>query len=201
MLEGHAGPPSERHQSKRLRMATVSVLIVICVLIVGATLCATGLTLLPGARAYTAGVHHPADATSGPNAHASTAQMRQAAKWATAQTRSADPTWSTHLNRPWSGYCEAFAAQAQGFTSEFDSATQDYQWQHSHGRIHPDSNPPPGALVYYSGGPYGHVGISIGNGMEVSTLGDAGQRIPVQLFPIRGFLTAEYLGWANPIGS
>jgi len=68
-------------------------------------------------------------------------------------------------------------------------------------RIHTDSNPPAGALVYYKGGAYGHVAISIGNGQEVGTLGNAGQRLPVQQYPVRGFITSPFLGWANPLGS
>ena len=33
------------------------------------------------------------------------------------------------------------------------------------------------------------------------TYGYVGQRLPVQQYPVIGFLTNPYLGWANPIGS
>lgn len=133
--------------------------------------------------------------------HISTPQMQAAAKWAIAQAHAPDPTWSDHLDRPWSGYCEAFVSEAEGYAVGFDSALAGYRWQLAHGRIHTDSNPPAGALVYYKGGALGHVAISIGDGQEVGTLGNADQRLPVQQYPVRGFITAPFLGWANPIGS
>lgn len=133
--------------------------------------------------------------------HVSTPQMKQAAKWAISVASSANPTWSAHFNHPWSGYCEAFVSQAEGYMVGFDSALAGYKWQLAHGRIHSDSNPPAGALVYYKGGAYGHVAISIGNGQEVGTLGNTGQRLPVQQYPVRGFITSPFLGWANPLGS
>jgi transcriptional regulator with XRE-family HTH domain len=37
---------------------------------------------------------------------------------------------------------------------------------------------------------YGHVAISIGNGQEVGTLGNAGEHLPVQQYAVRGFITA-----------
>jgi Bacterial SH3 domain len=129
-------------------------------------------------------------------------QMQNAANWAVAEARSPDPTWSDHFGHAWSGYCEEFAEQAEGFTFRFSSALTDYQWQAAHGRIHTDSNPPVGALVYYgAGGGFGHVAVSIGNGQEIGTYGYAGQRLAVRQYPVRGFLSNPYYGWANPIGS
>jgi hypothetical protein len=129
-------------------------------------------------------------------------QMQRAANWAIAEAHSPDPTWSDHFGHAWSGYCEQFAEQAEGFTFRFPSAIADYQWQQSNGRIHTDANPPVGALVYYGGGGgYGHVAVSIGNGQEIGTYGYVGQRLPVRQYPVLGYLSNPYLGWANPIGS
>jgi hypothetical protein len=133
--------------------------------------------------------------------HVSTPQMKQAAAWAISVANSPNPTWSDHFDHPWSGYCEAFVSEAEGYLVGFDSALAAYKWQLAQGRIHTDSNPPAGALVYYKGGAYGHVAISIGNGQEVGTLGNAGEHLPVQQYAVRGFITAPFLGWANPVGS
>ena len=130
------------------------------------------------------------------------AQMQSAANWAIAEKNSPDPTWSDRLGHPWSGWCEAFAEQAEGFTFRFPSAIADYQLQAARGRIHTDTNPPVGALVYYgAGGGYGHVAVSIGGGQAIGTYGYVGQRLPVRQYPVTGYLSNPYIGWANPIGS
>ena len=132
----------------------------------------------------------------------STTQMHQAVAWAIAEKNSPDPTWSDHFGHPWSGWCEQFVEQAEGFAFRFPSAIADYQWEANHGRIHTDTNPPPGALVFYGGGGgNGHVAVSIGNGQEIGTFGYVGQRLPVRQYPVVGYLSNPYLGWANPIGS
>jgi len=137
-----------------------------------------------------------------PPAPTVSAQMQNAANWAVAEKNSPDPTWSDHFGHAWSGYCEQFVEQAEGFTFTFLTATADYQWQANNGRIHTDTNPPVGALVYYSGsGGDGHVAVSIGGGQEIGTYGYTGQRLAVRQYAVVGFLTNPYLGWARPIGS
>jgi hypothetical protein len=131
-----------------------------------------------------------------------TVQMQNAANWANAEKDSPDPTWSDYYGRAWSGWCEQFAEQAEGFTFRFASAINHYNWQLSHGRIHTDTNPPVGAVVFYGGGGgYGHVAVSIGGGQVIGTLGNVGQRLPVSQYPVVGYLSNPYLGWARPIGS
>ena len=174
--------------------ATIAALIMAVLLL----LPAGGAGVLGFRKSQSSEVSSPVVATQ---THVSTPQMKQAAKWAISVAGSANPTWSAHLHHSWSGYCEAFVSQAEGYAVEFDSALAGYKWQLAQGRIHTDSNPPAGALVYYKGGAYGHVAISIGNGQEVGTLGNAGQHLPVQQYAVRGFITAPFLGWANPIGS
>ena len=159
---------------------------------------AGGASVLGFRKSHSSEVAPPVVATQ---THVSTPQMKQAAAWAISVANSSNPAWSSRYNRPWSGYCEAFVSQAEGYLVGFDSALAAYRWQLAQGRIHTDSNPPAGALVYYKGGAYGHVAISIGNGQEVGTLGHAGERLPVQQYAVRGFITAPFLGWANPIGS
>lgn len=142
------------------------------------------------------------DCNAPPPGPSVTAQMRQAANWAISEKNSPDPTWSDHFRHAWSGWCEQFAEQAEGFTFTFGSAAAHYNWQSAHGRIHTDANPPVGAVVFYGGGGgYGHVAISIGGGQEIGTYGFVGQRLAVRQYPVVGFLGNPYLGWAYPIGS
>ena len=130
-----------------------------------------------------------------------TTQMQNAANWAIAEKNSPDPTWSDHFGHPWSGYCEQFAEQAENFAFFFGTAMDNFNWQNSHGRIHSDANPPPGALTFYGGaGGAGHVAVSVGDGQEIGTLGYAGQRLPVSQYAVTGFIS-DYRGWALPIGS
>jgi hypothetical protein len=127
-----------------------------------------------------------------------TAQMQAAANWARSQLGS---TWSSHYGHDWSGYCEQFAEQAEGFQFSFGSAYLDYQAEANAGRIHTDANPPVGALVFYGGGNgYGHVAVSIGNGQEIGTYGYSGQAYPIMQYAVTGVFS-PYLGWADPFGS
>lgn len=128
-----------------------------------------------------------------------TSQMQAAASWAQTQLGS---TWSSHYGHYWSGYCEQFAEQAEGFQFTYGSAYLDYQAEANAGRIHTDTNPPVGALVFYSGASgNGHVAVSIGNGQEIGTYGYPGQVYPIKQYPVTGFLSNPYLGWAYPVGS
>ena len=128
-----------------------------------------------------------------------TSQMQAAATWATSQVGS---TYSSHYGHYWSGWCEQFAEQAEGLRFSFTSAYLDYLAEAHAGRIHTDTNPPAGALVFYGGANgNGHVAVSIGNGQEIGTYGYAGQTYPIRQYPVTGFLSNPYLGWAEPLGS
>lgn len=105
-------------------------------------------------------------------------------------------TW--HVGPHWSGYCEAFVALvAYGGHGRYGTALADYYAHRSHGQIH-NGVPPRGAIVYWN--PYnnrlGHVGISLGNGSEISTYGSAPQDLPIQIHKYNYF--RNYLGWAMP---
>jgi uncharacterized protein YraI len=105
-------------------------------------------------------------------------------------------TW--HLGAHWSGYCEAFVALvAYGGHGRYPTALADYRAHKSSGAIH-YGVPPRGAIVYWN--PYnnqvGHVGISLGNGREISTYGVFPQALPIQVHPYNYF--HNYLGWAMP---
>ena len=128
------------------------------------------------------------------------AQMQAAADWATTQKNSSRPAWSDHFGHYWSGWCEQFAEQAEGFPGRFASAQTHYQWQRDHGRIHTDTNAPVGAVVFWDG-PGGHVAISIGAGQAIGTYGGLGDRYAVRQYPLTGRLPNTYLGWARPINS
>jgi uncharacterized protein YraI len=127
-----------------------------------------------------------------------TPRMQNAATWAESQLGS---TFSSHYGHAWTGWCEEFAEQAEGFQFIYGSATLDYQAEAAAGRIQTGTNPPAGALVFY--GPTsgsGHVAVSIGNGQEIGTYGETGT-YPVLQYPVTGYLNNNYLGWAIPFGS
>ncbi|TCO46865.1 NlpC/P60 family protein [Kribbella antiqua] len=132
---------------------------------------------------------------------ASSANMLAAANWAIAEKNSPDPTWSDHYGHQWSGWCEQFVEQAGGFRYWFPRAIDHYNWQLNNGRIHPDTNPPRGAVVFYGGGEgAGHVGVSLGGQQVISTQGNGKLRLPVWQHNVTG-LSNPYLGWAYPIGA
>lgn len=65
----------------------------------------------------------------------------------------------------WNGLCETMVENAYGTRYQYSSAIADYQAQRAAGRIHTDTNPPAGVLVFYSGNSsYGHVEIANGDG-------------------------------------
>jgi hypothetical protein len=130
-----------------------------------------------------------------------TAQMRAAAAWAIAERNSPLPAWSDHFHAYWSGFCERFVEQAEAFRFNFPSAIAAYNWQNAHGRIHHNARPPRGAIVYWSGGRYGHTAVSLGWGQAIGTYGYVGQRYPVRQYPVVGYLSNTLLGWAYPTGS
>jgi hypothetical protein len=120
---------------------------------------------------------------------------QKALNWVVAEKNSPNPSWSDEFGRPWSGYCEGFTEVAFGTRNQFTSALNHYYWQLNNGRIRTDTNPPAGAIVFYAGGSYGHVGISIGNSQVISTQGYDGQYLPVWQHHVTG-LSNKYLGWA-----
>lgn len=121
---------------------------------------------------------------------------QRAVSWVIAEKNSPNPAWSDEFNRPWSGYCEGFVEVAFGTRGQFASANAHYQWQRSRGLIRTDTNPPPGAVVFYGGASgYGHAGISLGGGQVISTQGFNDQRLPVWQHGVTG-LSNPYLGWA-----
>jgi hypothetical protein len=98
------------------------------------------------------------------------------------------------------GKCLSWSREQADIPSRYtDAATA---WQHAHGRRAGDPNPPKGSAVYWLGGSggYGHVAISLGNGMVRSS--DAGGSGVVATVPLRK-ITREwhltYVGWADTI--
>jgi hypothetical protein len=104
-----------------------------------------------------------------------------------------------HVGPYWSGYCEAFVGYAtKGPAGRgYGSAMADYYDHARRGLIH-QGVPPSGAVVYWDpgGSSAGHIGISWGNGQEISTYGYVGWTSPIQIHPYTYF--ADYLGWAYP---
>lgn len=127
----------------------------------------------------------------GGNTPAPSTREDKAVSWAKSQVGiSTTDLTEDHM---WSGWCELFTEIAYGTRGKYLRAIDDYNAQKSAGRIHTDTNPPAGALVFYNLSAYGHVGISIGSGRVIST---QGMDTPL---PVREHGVTEltsYLGWA-----
>lgn len=85
----------------------------------------------------------------------------EAIDWARAQVEK--------RSRDWTGYCQMFVRTSFGVGMGFSSAIA--QW-HGADKKHPTSDPlkvPRGVPVFWEGGNYGHVALSLGNGRCVST--------------------------------
>ncbi len=65
-----------------------------------------------------------------------TPQMQNAANWAISEKNSPNPSWSDHFGHYWSGRCEQFAEQAEGFQFSYPSALADYHAELNADRIH-----------------------------------------------------------------
>ena len=96
----------------------------------------------------------------------------------------------------WSGWCETFAEVAYGRRFRYGSAIEHYYARRAAGQIR-GGVPPRGALVFYGGG-YGHVAISVGGGLVISTVGYSNNRYPIARHTYTYFY--NYLGWALPYG-
>lgn len=134
-----------------------------------------------------------AQAQSRPSSSASREQ--KAVNWAIAEINSPRPYWSDQLGTYWSGWCEVYVEVAYGTRGQFGNAMSHYYWQRNRGRIHYDTNPPPGAMVFYNTGGAGHVALSVGGGQIATTYGFVGNRYPVRRAPVVG-LFRGYLGWS-----
>jgi uncharacterized protein YraI len=116
-----------------------------------------------------------------------TPQRQNAANWAISEKNLPNPAWSEHFGHYWSGRCEQFAEQAEGFQFSYPSALADYQAELNADRIHTGTIPPVGALVFYGGGKgAGHVAVSTGNGQEIATLDYVRDRYPVSQYAVAG---------------
>ncbi len=89
------------------------------------------------------------------------------------------------------------ALVAYGGHGRYGTALADYNAHKVRGQVH-YGVPPRGAVVYWnpSNNSVGHVGISLGNGLEISTYGFAPQDLPIQIHKYNYF--HNYLGWAMP---
>lgn len=101
------------------------------------------------------------------------------------------------------GLCDNFVAEMYGFSASGYDTAYDNWLSTPTAMKHPgDTNPPPGALVYWieqSGSGAGHVALSQGNGMIYSTdISGNGTVSSVPLSEINQKWGLRYLGWASP---
>lgn len=101
-----------------------------------------------------------------------------------------------------SDLCLKFAANVYGLQASgtpapkgFDTGTAYNAWIVNPHKHSGDTNPPPGALVYWNTGGPGHVAISIGQGQIVSTHGNGGKP---SIYSLKNVGLKGYLGWTDP---
>ncbi|MGQ0843482.1 MAG: hypothetical protein ACT4QF_05055 [Sporichthyaceae bacterium] len=113
-----------------------------------------------------------------------------AVRWALAQSDGA-PSWERK--------CLHFVARAHGWSASGVRSAAAY-WSTAADRHIGDTNPPPGALVFWDTGHRdGHVALSAGNGTVVSTdIAGAGTVAAVALTTVTERWNATYLGWTPP---
>ncbi|MDX6282164.1 MAG: hypothetical protein QOH03_3235 [Kribbellaceae bacterium] len=91
------------------------------------------------------------------------------------------------------GYCEMAAENSYGKTAIWASAKADWNDAVARGVAHRDLNAPKGALVFWDlAAPYGHVGVSRGDGYFWAT--SVNSKIGLAKLPYFN----SYLGWAWP---
>ena len=93
----------------------------------------------------------------------------------------------------WSGWCERFVERSYGTSYRYSSAQAHYNARRSEMRT--TTTPPAGALVFYSYGSLGHVGVSIGGGQVISTKGSGSVAEAVRQHSVL-VPGLPFLGWA-----
>ena len=105
-------------------------------------------------------------------------------------------------SRNWDHLCLGFAARAYGWNaSGTETAIKQWQIMPSDMQHKGDTNPPPGALVFWDTGPgkAGHVAIYLGDGKIASNdIRRSGKIDIVPLEEISKKWGAKYLGWTPP---
>lgn len=124
------------------------------------------------------------------NCLAISSREQRAVDWAKSQI--GQTSYGGHI---WSGWCELFVEQAFNTSGKYGSAAANYNAKKAAGQIRTDTNPPAGALVFYSWGSFGHAGLSIGGGQVISTQGDGSLALPVRQHGVTS-IGLTYLGWA-----
>lgn len=103
-------------------------------------------------------------------------------------------------SKSYRGLCEKFVRSAYGFPANYQSAKE--AWKAAGGKHPGDMNPPSGVPVFWdlvgANAPYGHIALSIGRGLAVSSSDEAGKP-GVTTISIARFTDeyARYLGWAE----
>lgn len=130
-----------------------------------------------------------------PDCNGTTTAAENAAHWAEARV---GQVWTSENPNAgwWSGWCEAFVEGSYRRAWRYASAIAHFNAANSAGRIR-GGVPPRGAVVFWNTGASGHTGVSVGNGLIVSTQGyDTTQRLPVHSVSYTYY--PHFLGWYLP---
>lgn len=97
------------------------------------------------------------------------------------------------------GYCLNFVQTM--IAAPWSGPSAIWAWNHAQHKHRHDKNPPPGVPVYWSGGRYGHIAISVGGGRVRSTDWPSRGRVSeTSIDSISRAWGKRYEGWAEDIG-
>lgn len=99
------------------------------------------------------------------------------------------------------GYCLQWSRERAAIGSKYPDATT--AWKNTKAQRHPgDTNPPRGAMCYWTGGSkgYGHIAVSLGGGkIRSSDAGGSGRPATVDLTWPATYWGLPYAGWADNV--
>ena len=97
------------------------------------------------------------------------------------------------------GYCLNYVQTMLG--SPWSGPSAIWAWNHAKHKHRGDKNPPAGVPVYWSGGRYGHIAISVGGGRVRSTDWPSRGRVSeTSIDSISRSWRKKYEGWASDLG-
>jgi hypothetical protein len=115
----------------------------------------------------------------------------QAVSWALKEVQNSSENWFER--------CETFVEAAYGRRYRYDHPHEHWAVAVREGRAHTGKDAPPGAMVIWGGGTYGHVALSLGGGKIIST--DILRRGKPDVTTIDHLTRAwgkPYRGWVDP---
>lgn len=115
------------------------------------------------------------------------------------RTASEAVRFARRFTRYRSGYCLNYVQTM--LAAPWSGPSAIYAWQHAKDKHRADKHPPPGVPVFWSGGRYGHIAISVGGGRVRSTDWPSSGRVgEVPIETLSRAWHKHYEGWSTDLG-